>query len=184
MTSSRRTTRPRVERKQLKSTDFRVGAVLAISLVLVAAGCESQRQLPPPATPVARVDGPSAVLPDGFVVELEIAANDELRAQGLMYRESLPSGQGMLFLFPRPGEYPFWMKNTLIPLDMIWLEPAGRIVAIRPDIQPCRADPCPTYAPEAIASYVLELAAGEAKAHNLVVGDTIELRDLGDIHPQ
>lgn len=187
MTSFRRTTGSRVERKPLKSIDSRVGAVvLAIALALLAAGCESQRQLPPATTGTAgaRIDGPSAVLPDGFVVELEIAANDELRAQGLMYRESLPPGQGMLFLFPQPGEYPFWMKNTLIPLDMIWLETTGRVVAIRPDIQPCRADPCPTYAPEAISSYVLELAAGEAKARNLVVGDTIELRELGDIHPK
>jgi uncharacterized protein len=153
---------------------------------LALTGCESQRHLPAPHTPMrgAEAPGPTAVLPNGFTVRLELATNDELRGQGLMYRESLPSGEGMLFLFPQPGEYPFWMKNTLIPLDMIWLETSGRVVAIRPDVQPCRADPCPTYAPEAISSYVLELAAGEAKAHNLSVGDTIQLRNLGDVRPE
>ncbi len=156
---------------------------LLIVTSLALSGCESQRQLPAPAAE-ATLSAPAAVLPNGFTVRLELATNDELRAQGLMYRESLPPGEGMLFLFPRPGEYPFWMKNTLIPLDMIWLETSGRVVAIRPDIQPCRADPCPTYAPEAISSYVLELAAGEAKAHNLSVGDTIQLRNLGDVRPE
>jgi uncharacterized membrane protein (UPF0127 family) len=85
----------------------------------------------------------------------------------------------MLFLFPEAGEHPFWMKNTLIPLDMIWLDTSGKIVAIRSDVQPCRADPCPTYAPNAISSYVLELAAGQAKAHGLSVGDTLKLRAIG-----
>lgn len=159
----------------------------AVLFGLLIGGCESQRQIPPaPATADAAVQPaiPTVVLPDGFTVTLELATSDELRAQGLMYRESLPAGEGMLFLFPQPAEYPFWMKNTLIPLDMIWLETSGKIVAIRPEVPPCRADPCPTYAPNAISSYVLELAAGEAKAHNLSVGDTLELRDIGDLPPR
>lgn len=153
----------------------------AVVLALCFAGCESQRQIPPSTASSNAAETPQvpvAVLPDGFSVRLELATNDELRGQGLMYRESLPRGEGMLFIFPEPGEYPFWMKNTLIPLDMIWLDTSGKIVAIRPDVPPCRADPCPTYAPEAISSLVLELAAGEAKAHGLSVGDTIQLPEL------
>ncbi len=186
MTSFRRTAKSRVEWKPLKKAEMHKGAVMVVILVaLLSGGCESQRQSPPSETPAipAQASGPTAVLPDGFTVRLELATNDELRAQGLMYRESLLPGQGMLFLFPQPGEYPFWMKNTLIPLDMIWLETSGRIVAIRSDVPPCRADPCPTYAPEAISSYVLELAAGEARAHNLAVGDTIALQNLGEVQP-
>ena len=160
---------------------------MALLLALGLAGCESQRRIPAPAEASVRPEtsqAPTAVLPDGFEVRLELATNNELRGQGLMYRESLPRGEGMLFIFPEPGEYPFWMKNTLIPLDMIWLDTSGKIVAIRPDIPPCRADPCPTYAPDAVSSLVLELAAGEAKEHGLSVGDVIRLPELPPADPR
>lgn len=159
----------------------------ALLLALGLAGCESQRRIPAPTETSVRPEiaqAPTAVLPDGFEVRLELATNNELRGQGLMYRESLPRGEGMLFIFPEPGEYPFWMKNTLIPLDMIWLDTSGKIVAIRPDIPPCRADPCPTYAPDAVSSLVLELAAGEAKEHGLSVGDVIRLPELPPADPR
>ena len=82
--------------------------------------------------------------------------------RGLQGRASLPAQNGMLFVFPANGRYPFWMKDTLIPLDIIWLDYSRRVVDISADLPPCRTPQCPTYAPRHEALYVLELNAGEA----------------------
>ena len=123
--------------------------------------------------PAAQSEGPRVVLPDGFVVRVEVAANAELRAQGLMYRDRLPAGAGMLFFFPAEGEHSFWMKNTRIPLDMIWLDAGRRVVHIEPNVPPCVADPCASYGPDTSSSYVLEIAGGEAAKHGLKAGDQL-----------
>jgi uncharacterized membrane protein (UPF0127 family) len=73
-----------------------------------------------------------------------------------MFRETLPDDAGMLFLFDHSDTYSFRMKNTLIPLDMLRLSPDLQIVDIQ-EAQPCTADPCPSYLPQAQAQYVLEL---------------------------
>ena len=109
-----------------------------------------------------------------------MATDEETRQQGLMWRESLAPGKGMLFLFPATGIQPFWMKNTLIPLDIIWIDENRRVVHIARDVAPCRADPCPSYPPAAPARYVLELAAGQAAAHDLTLGDSVAFRDVDE----
>jgi uncharacterized protein len=124
--------------------------------------------------------GPRVILPDGFAVGVELVADDELRAQGLMYRDHLEPAAGMLFFFPRDGEYPFWMKNTRIPLDIIWIDSNRRIAHVKHDVPPCRTTECPNYPPNATARYVLEVAAGGAKRHGLKVGD--QLRFEGTDH--
>jgi uncharacterized membrane protein (UPF0127 family) len=121
------------------------------------------------------------ILPDGFPVRVELAADNETRAQGLMFRDRVAEGTGMLFLFTETGDYPFWMKNTLVPLDMIWLDDQKRIAAIIPDVPPCKADPCSSYPPNAPARYVLELGAGEAKKHGLAVGQTLRYEGLDHV---
>jgi uncharacterized membrane protein (UPF0127 family) len=125
-----------------------------------------------PAAPAAWT-GPRVILPDGFGVKIEIANEEELRADGLMYRDSLASDAGMLFFFPAEGEYPFWMKNTRIPLDMIWIDSNRRIVHVKHDVPPCRTPDCPSYPPNANAKYVLEVAGGVAKQHGLKTGDVL-----------
>lgn len=132
----------------------------------------------------AQDTGPRVVFPDGFVVRVEIAANDELRAQGLMYRDQLRPGTGMLFFFPQDGEYPFWMKNTHIPLDMIWIDSGKRIGHIAHDVPPCKVENCPSYPPHAIARYVLEVAAGVAKAHRLKDGDALRFEGTENVVAQ
>lgn len=129
-----------------------------------------------PAAPDA--SHPAVLLPNGRVIEVEIAADNETREQGLMFRESVPDGKGMLFIFPTSGEYPFWMKNTMIPLDMIWIDSSDKIVHIERNVPPCVADPCTSYPPHATAIYVLELAAGEAAKNGLKVGDHVKMRNL------
>jgi uncharacterized membrane protein (UPF0127 family) len=116
--------------------------------------------------------------PDRTVVSLEVARTEEERARGLMYRKDLAEQAGMIFLFERPGIYPFWMKNTLIPLDMLWTDANGRITWIAESVPPCKADPCPEYPPRAEAQYVIELRAGFVKRHGVKVGDVVTLKHL------
>ncbi len=156
----------------------------AVLLLACAFACAQRVAVPPPApaaTAASDVDSPRIILPDKSVITVEVAANDELRAQGLMYRDHLADDRGMIFLFPQAGEYPFWMKNTLIPLDMIWSDANHRIVHIAHDVPPCKADPCPNYPPHAEASSVLELAAGVAAKHHLAEGNTLKFEGMNNV---
>lgn len=121
---------------------------------------------------------PHLLTPSGERIELEIARTDQQRARGLMFRESLPPAHGMLFVFIESDRHGFWMKNTFIALDMLWLEEDGTIAEIQRDIQPCNSDPCPSYEPDSPGLYVLELAAGEADRLGLEEGDRLELRNI------
>lgn len=121
---------------------------------------------------------PHLLTSSGERIELEIARSDAQRARGLMFRESLPPAHGMLFIFSESDRHGFWMKNTFIPLDMVWIEADGTIAEIQRDIQPCYSDPCPSYAPDSPGLYVLELAAGEADRLGLQEGDRLELRNI------
>jgi uncharacterized membrane protein (UPF0127 family) len=150
---------------------------MRIALVLLLAlGCSNPPATHSPAVtetqPPSRT-GPRVIFPDGHVVHVEIANNDELRAQGLMYRDQLAPGDGMLFFFPSDGYYPFWMKNTRIPLDIIWIDANRGVVDVKFEVPPCRADPCPNYPPKGDARYVLEVAGGVAKQHGLKAGDVL-----------
>jgi uncharacterized membrane protein (UPF0127 family) len=154
--------------------------------VLLAAAVQCTPAPPAPSSPAgdetAAGAGPRVLFPDGFAVSVEIAANDELRAQGLMYRDRLRPGTGMLFFFEEPGAHSFWMKNTRIPLDMIWLDGQRRIVHIEANVPPCVADPCPSYGSEEVeALYVLEVFGGVAAEHGLKAGDVIRFEGLDDV---
>ncbi|MFM7191531.1 MAG: DUF192 domain-containing protein, partial [Microcystaceae cyanobacterium] len=100
------------------------------------------------------------------VIELETARTPEEQAIGLMNRTELAEHRGMIFPFSPPRIARFWMKNTLIPLDMIFVY-QGKIKAIAMDVPPCRRDPCPVYGPMTEVDQVIELAAGRAKSLNL-----------------
>ncbi len=105
--------------------------------------------------------------------EVELAIEPEQRSQGLMFREQLDLDQGMLFVFEKEGDYPFWMKNTLIPLDIIWINENKEIVFIIDNAQPCREATCSLLEPKKEAKYVLEINGGMAKKIGLAVGDKI-----------
>jgi len=106
-------------------------------------------------------------------IEAELAYTDETRMKGLMFRESLPEDAGMLFIFPYMDQHSFWMKNTLIALDIIWLNDKKEIVYCA-TAQPCTEDPCASYAPMQKAKYVLEVNEGFAKKHSLKMGTRLE----------
>ncbi len=106
-----------------------------------------------------------------FLVELATTATE--RASGLMFRSSLAADHGMLFIFNQEDEYPFWMKNTLIPLDIIWFDQNQKVVFISADTPSCQPENCPSINPEKEAKYVLELNAGVAFKIGLSVGDKL-----------
>jgi hypothetical protein len=110
-------------------------------------------------------------LPDGATYLAEVARTADERARGLMFRRSLGEREGMVFLFEEPGVYPFWMKNTLISLDILWLDDAGTVVHLERRVPPCRSDPCASVIPLKPATWVLEVGAGRAAGVSL--GDRI-----------
>jgi hypothetical protein len=119
------------------------------------------------------VPTPALVAPDGDRVLLEVAVSDQERALGLMFRDVLPAGRGMVFLFPGEERWAFWMKNTFVSLDMVWLDDHGAVVDVRAHVPPCRLDPCPSYLPAKAARAVVELNAGYAAAHGIKPGVTL-----------
>ena len=106
---------------------------------------------------------------------VEVAESEEQHARGLMHRRALPAGTGMLFVFADEDYRSFWMKNTLIPLDMIFINGDRLVVDLVRRAPPCRADPCPSYTSAYPARYVLELAGGTAERLGLEPGDKIFL---------
>jgi uncharacterized membrane protein (UPF0127 family) len=94
---------------------------------------------------------------------IEIADDDAERARGLMFRDELAADHGMLFIHERQEPLAYWMKNTKIPLDILYFDDALKLVSQQRDVPPCSlGDRCPPYPSDAPARYVLELNAGEA----------------------
>jgi uncharacterized membrane protein (UPF0127 family) len=121
--------------------------------------------------------------PNGTKVSVEVADTDGARARGLMFRETLAPDRGMLFLFEKPGLHPFWMKNTLISLDILWLDGSGAIVSIAHAVPPCTGERCPYYSPDKEACAVVEVTSGFTKHHHVNVGDTVKFQGLAKPSP-
>lgn len=112
--------------------------------------------------------------PNKKSVTAELAVSDEERARGLMFREKVFSDQGMLFIFEEDGIHSFWMKNTLVYLDILWLDSAKRVIHIEANAPPCPEEPCPSYGPRIPARYVLELRGGSAEENGIRVSDRVQ----------
>ncbi len=113
--------------------------------------------------------------PNDHLVVAEIADTPERWQKGYMFRREVRPGEGMVFLFPEPDVHLFWMKNTLVPLDIIWMDDASTVLHIEANTPPCKSDPCPNYGPMRKASKVLELRAGTAAAEGLKTGDRLRI---------
>ena len=108
--------------------------------------------------------------------KVEVADDDAERARGLMFRDELATGHGMIFIHDREEPQSYWMKNTKIPLDILYFDDARKLVAQQRDVPPCSAgDACPPYPSNAPARYVLELNAGEAAKLKLENGAELTL---------
>lgn len=106
-----------------------------------------------------------------FLVELAKTAAEH--TQGLMFRKKLDDNKGMLFIFNDESKVSFWMKNTLISLDMIWLDKNKTVVFIEKNVKPCLDSACPPITPDKNAMYVLELNAGTCTKLGIALGDKI-----------
>lgn len=155
-------------------SSFAAFAVLA----LACGAAPGPAATPAPTPTAAAAKGPTAAMPSGAIYKLELALTPEDQAQGLMFRENLPPNTGMLFVFPSAEPHHFWMKNTMIPLDMIWMDEGGKVLFVSANTPPCKADPCPTYGPDGPARQVLEIAGGMAAKEKITVGSTLKFAGL------
>lgn len=118
--------------------------------------------------------GTGAVL---LSVDAELATTFETRTRGLMERASLPADQGMLFIFEEPQPLSFWMLNTLIPLDILFIDERRRIISVYAAVPPCQPPRrCPTYTSDGPAQFVLEVNAGVAAKAGIRLGDEVRWR--------
>ena len=107
---------------------------------------------------------------------VKIASTQEELSKGLMFRESLGKNSGMLFVFSEEDFHNFWMKNTLIPLDIIWINSDKKIIFIERNVQPCLEEICETYSSGEKALYVLELNSGKVDEVGLEIGDELNIK--------
>ncbi len=147
----------------------RFAASLAILGFALLAGCGDKPKI------TTEFGIRDVTLPHGQVVKAETMITTAELRRGLMYRTSLPSNHGMLFVHPAPGNYAYWMYQTLIPLDIIWMDNDRRIIEMVQNAQPCKTPPeqCTQYYCAKPALYVLELNGGMAKKYGLERGQTI-----------
>lgn len=111
--------------------------------------------------------------PSGITIHAEIADTPLKRSVGLMYRDHLKKDHGMLFFFSQPQAWSFWMKNTKIALDLIWLDANKRVTHIERNVPTCTKtdDSCPQYRPNSDdAIYVLEIAGGTVERYKIEKG--------------
>lgn len=134
---------------------------------LLLAACGGEEELSEPRVLIDTGDEETSV-------RVEIADSGEERQEGLMHRESLPEDEGMLFVFPSEHRGGFWMKNTLIPLSIAFVDAEGRILRIL-DMDPCRADPCQIYDPGVAYRNALEVNQGAFAEWGVEEGDRLTL---------
>ncbi len=148
-------------------------ALAALAAATLALACASKKEgapaVPPPRVVVETSTG------QRLAVDVELARTDPERRKGLMDRPSLPEGTGMLFLFDQSAVQSFWMKNTLIPLDMLFIGEDGRIVGIVESAEPR------TLTERTVGKssrYVLEVNGGWSRAHGVRAGDRVRFENV------
>ena len=120
----------------------------------------------------------------GHRFSVEMATDEPTRERGLMFLTELAADHGMLFVFPQQYPQSFWMKNTLIPLDILYFDQDRKLVSMQLNVPPCKAAPCPTYPSNEPALYVLELPAGTAVSIGASAGDVLTIKGkIGNVEP-
>ena len=133
------------------------------------AGCGSK------SSPVEDLLTREVILPGGQIIRAETAVDTRDVMRGLMFRNSLPIDRGLLYVHARPGHYGYWMYQTNMPLDMIWMDSNHRIVEVAENAPPCKtaASQCPHYGGREMASYGLQMNAGLIQKYGIQVGQTV-----------
>ncbi len=153
-----------------------LGRLLIWALLAAVALCLPARELVSAEERLLRVFDASTGRPK-TTFTVEIALTDEEQIRGLQGRDSLQPGSGMLFLYPEATPQAFWMKDVLMPLDIVFADGQGRITEVLEQLPPCLGPVahCPSYRSRSPARYVLEISAGQASARGLRLGDRLEL---------
>jgi len=112
----------------------------------------------------------------GHDIEVEVVSSQEEQALGLMFRTELAANHGMLFVYNQPAPLSFWMKNTRIPLDILFFDHNLELINVSENTPPCRTPRCPGYPSTAPAQYVLEINAGLSQKWQLVAGEKLILK--------
>ena len=115
----------------------------------------------------------------GVSLRIEYATTASAREKGLSGRDSIPSDYGMLFVFQRDDKYGFWMKDTLVPLDIFWLDNKGQVVHIEQNV--ATSTYTNVFYPTTPARYVLETVAGFASEHDIKIGSKLMLKNLESV---
>jgi uncharacterized membrane protein (UPF0127 family) len=159
--------------------------LFALAFILVTAACGSsseakQQTQKPQTTQTTEAEGPvfqkKTIRVGKIAVEVEIADNDELREHGLMFRKQMPDNHGMLFTFEDERTLNFWMKNTLIPLSIAYIDKSHTIVDIQEMTPASDLELQPrTYPSAKPAQYALEMNKGWFKKNKVTVGQTVRL---------
>lgn len=137
--------------------------LIATASLLTSGGCDSMSN-----TPRVELNGKQYIV--------EISETHEQRARGLMFRREMANDTGMLFVHDEDEILSYWMKNTYIPLDILYFDRDLRLVSAHLDVPPCGEQPqCPNYPSAGPARYVLELNAGEAGQLGLKIGDILRI---------
>jgi hypothetical protein len=142
--------------------------ILAAAVVLGSTACSSSDDVPDRPPSEVKFEGSEAVL------YVEVADEGEERRRGLMGVDHLPDDQGMAFVFEQPVTTGFWMKDTLIPLAIAFVDEDDRVVGLR-EMEPCDADPCPSYGIAEPYVMAIEANIGWFEDHGVQEGDRAEL---------
>lgn len=146
-------------------TKFRPAYVIAVAACLLAVNFRTETMAAQPSTVTIETADGSAI-----TMNVEVARTPEEQSLGLMHRAELADLAGMIFVYRRPVSTAFWMKNTIIPLDMIWIDENWTIIGITENVRPLSLTPRPSPGP-VIA--VLEIAGGASAELGISVNDTI-----------
>lgn len=139
-----------------------LATALLINLAVITTGCAQTR------------DGRWAEV-GGQRFRIEVADTDELRERGLMFRREMAADQGMLFIHDDMAPIAYWMKNTYIPLDILYFDDRKKLVSAQLNVPPCGEQAlCPVYPSAGPAKYVLEINAGLAEQLKLKAGDPLK----------
>ncbi len=112
---------------------------------------------------------------NNHIFRVELAISTAERSRGLMNRKYLAPNTGMLFIYSEPKIISFWMKQTLIPLDLMFFDQDGQLIELHHNIQPCNVAVCKTYTNKKPAQFALELAAGSAKSLGIKEGSSFSI---------
>jgi uncharacterized membrane protein (UPF0127 family) len=151
-----------------KSQATRVGVLAALAIALLLAGSYF----------MSGTEGPATLLvtfPSGSQIKVEVADNPLMLHAGLAFRDSLPAGWGMLFIYDAPDFHKISTKEYRFPVDLLWLNEGKQIILISENVPPCAGETCPQYGPAPQKDrYVIATPAGFVRQQNIQLGSDLK----------